>query len=464
MKTATWYLAVVSTFFLASLLVAQDGPQNVSVEPRVSTGSVESDADDPAIWIHPTDPAKSIVIGTDKASGKSGLYVWDLNGKQIQYVALRNPNNVDVRQGVRFGGETIDIAVTNLRPVKELKVFKIDPATSKLVDITTEGGIKTPELDTPYGLCLYKRASDGAVFVIMSSKTGDNDNLYQYRLENDGKGKVKATFIGKFGNNRIKSIVEGLVADDELGYVYACDEGKGIRKFYADRDLGKDDQIAFFGRKDGISGDREGIAIYKCDNRTGYILVSSQGNSTVKVYPREGDNGDPTKHSLIMTINTKGSEDTDGLDVTSAAAGPKFPYGFLVTHDSPGKRFNLYAWEDIAGNFLTICPNGDLLSSVPGEDPLQPTGFTLAQNYPNPFNPKTTIQFELHRPGRVKLVILNLLGQPVRVLVDQTMPVGLHQVSWDGRDEKGNLLPSGTYFYQLTASEYQQTKRLIFMK
>ena len=444
-------------------LPAQNSPQSISVTPRVQTGSVTKDADDPAIWIHPTDPAGSLVIGTDKARGKPGLYVWDMNGKQVQYVPVERPNNVDVRYGILIGGERVDVAVTNSRPLKQLKVYKIDPRTRQLVDITTPGGISLEELAIPYGLALYKRPKDGALFAILSSKSGDTKNLYQYRLEDDGQGRVRGRFIGKFGNNRIQSVVEGLVADDELGYLYACDETVGIRKFYADRDLGKDDQITIFGKKDGISGDREGIAIYKCDNGKGYILVSSQGNSVVKVYRREGDNGDPTRHSLIMTIDTKRSKDTDGLDVTSSPAGPNFPYGFLVTHDSPNKRFNLYAWEDIAQNTLTICPAGDRPSGVFME-PTVPETFELLQNFPNPFNPETQIQFELQQPAHVTLQILNLLGQPVRILVNETLAAGSHKVSWDGLNASGQPMPSGIYFYQMTVNGRKRTRQLVLMR
>ncbi|MDQ7053597.1 MAG: phytase [candidate division KSB1 bacterium] len=448
---------------LPAILLAQGTPQSISVAPRVQTGSVTKDADDPAIWIHPTDPAKSLVIGTDKARGKPGLYVWDMNGKQVQYVPIERPNNVDVRYGIRIGGELVDVAVTNSRPLKELKVYKIDPQTQRLVDITTPSGIPLDELAIPYGLCLYKRPRDGALFAILSSKSGDTKNLYQYRLEDDGQGRVRGRFVGKFGNNRIKSIVEGLVADDELGYLYACDETVAIRKFYADRDLGKDDQITAFAQKDGISGDREGIAIYKCADGKGYILVSSQGNSVVKVYPREGDNGDPTKHSLIMTIDTKRSKETDGLDVTSRPAGPNFPYGFLVTHDSPNKRFNLYAWEDIAQSTLTICPDGDRPSAITLESPL-PDAFELQQNYPNPFNPETQIQFELQKPGHVTLQILNLLGQPIRVLVDEQLPAGTHRVRWDGLNQQGRPMPTGIYFYQMSVNGQRQTRQLVLMR
>jgi len=121
-----------------------------------------------------------------------------------------------------------------------------------------------------------------------------------------------------------------------------------VRKYYADPDLNKNEQIVAFATRDGIG-------IYKCDGNTGYLLISSQDNKSVKIYRREGEQTNPHQHDLLATILTNGSKDTDGLDVTNLPAGPKFPKGFLAKHDSKGLNFVLYAWEDIAGDELRIC-------------------------------------------------------------------------------------------------------------
>jgi len=77
---------------------------------------------------------------------------------------------------------------------------------------------------------------------------------------------------------------------------------------------------------------------------------------------------------------------------------------------------------------------------------LLPTKFALDQNYPNPFNPSTIIEFTLPRKAQVELSIYNLLGQRVRVLVDESKTAGRHAVVWDGRDTNGNEIGSGIYF------------------
>jgi 3-phytase len=319
-------------------------PADLELRPRAETQSVPGDADDCAIWVRPGDPGFAVIIGTDKKSSpEPGLHVWTLDGSEIQFVPVPRPNNVDVRRGVRLGGRTLDVAVCNTRATRELRVFRIDPQTGKLTDITTPQGIRTPELEDPYGVCLYLRPHDGALFVITSSEKGDTGRLHQYRLEDDGTGHVRGHHVRTIGDGTIQNYVEGLVADDALGWVYGSDEDYAVRKYHADPDSSSA-QITSFATEN-VVGDREGLALYDCGGGRGWIVLSSQGDGTVKVYPRQGRNGNPHDHPLVATLATRGSRSTDGLDVTSfACAG--FPAGFLAKHDSKGRNFVLYSWED----------------------------------------------------------------------------------------------------------------------
>ena len=93
-----------------------------------------------------------------------------------------------------------------------------------------------------------------------------------------------------------------------------------------------------------------------------------------------------------------------------------------------------------------------------------PETFVLAQNYPNPFNPTTNLNYELPRDVAVKLTIYNVLGQSVRVLVNEKQRVGVYSKQWDGRDDAGRLLPSGIYLYRIEAGEFVSVKRMMLMK
>lgn len=355
-RNAAWFMLLMAAhiFVGTTPLKAQSIPAEITVNARVNTGAVSGDADDPAIWIHPTDPAQSLVIGTDK--GSNFLYVWDMSGQQLQRISISNePNNVDVRSGMVVGGEAIDICVVNAQDPSRLVVFKIDPNTRTLTNISAGSGVPAPELKNPYGLCLYRRPSDGAMFVFGTTNGGDQRNIHQYRLTDDGTGKVTGVHVRAFGSTYIGSVMEGLVADDELGYVYAAEEDCCVHKFYADPALNNNTRLAVFAQADGIDPDREGLGLYACPDGTGYILLSSQGNKRVKVYRREGAPGNPHSHTLVTTIHTPDVGGTDGLDVTNLPAGPNFPSGLLAKHNSTPKNFALIAWEDIAKTYLTIC-------------------------------------------------------------------------------------------------------------
>ncbi|MFQ6116011.1 MAG: FlgD immunoglobulin-like domain containing protein [bacterium] len=94
-----------------------------------------------------------------------------------------------------------------------------------------------------------------------------------------------------------------------------------------------------------------------------------------------------------------------------------------------------------------------------------PQGFLLLQNYSNPFNPQTTIEYQLPLSCRVILGIYNVLGQHVRTLVDEHQSPGRYSVVWDGKDDLGERVDSGVYFYQLKAEpKFLQTRKLLLLK
>ena len=92
-----------------------------------------------------------------------------------------------------------------------------------------------------------------------------------------------------------------------------------------------------------------------------------------------------------------------------------------------------------------------------------PKNFRLLQNYPNPFNPSTTIPYELHQPGYVRLEVFNLLGQRVRVLVDESQSAGSHTAIWDAKDEGGQGVAAGIYIYRLTVDEASDSRQLVLV-
>ncbi len=93
-----------------------------------------------------------------------------------------------------------------------------------------------------------------------------------------------------------------------------------------------------------------------------------------------------------------------------------------------------------------------------------PDEFSLGLNYPNPFNPSTTIRYTLPAASDVRLEILNILGQPVRTLVQRLESAGHKEIVWDGRDDSGNAMPGGIYIYRLKADQFSATRKMILAK
>ncbi|WP_242689167.1 phytase [Pedobacter sp. SYSU D00535] len=339
-----------SLFLIASIsLFACSTKRSIApnaLKPTVISQQVEFDTDDPAIWINKADPAKSLVIGTDKETN-GGIYAFDLQGKIVNKVTgIQRPNNVDVAYNFKVGGKTVDIAVATERETDKIRVFSL-PDLRPL----DNGGIEVfgGETDrSPMGIALYTRPSDQAVFAIVGRKFGPEDNyLFQYQLQEEN-GVVGASLVRRFGKFSRKKEIESIAVDNELGFVYFSDEGSGVHKYYADP-LKGNEELAFFGGKD-FKSDIEGISIYKTGDKTGYLLISNQQANSFNVYPREGSGSNIHAHHRITEIPFSTLE-SDGSEVTNVNLGPAFPKGLFVAM-SNGKVFHYYDWRLIESRIL----------------------------------------------------------------------------------------------------------------
>lgn len=317
---------------------------NPPVKPRVVTSALSHDTDDPAIWINRADPAKSLVVGTDKDTA-GGLYVFDLSGKIVaQTPTLKRPNNVDIVTGMMLAGKPTDIAVTTERERQRLRVFRMpDLAPLDKGDLVVFEGDATR---APMGVALYRRPGDGAVFAIVGGKSGPAEGyLWQYRLEDDGAGQVKMTKVRTFGRYSGKKEIEAIAVDAELGYVYYSDEQNGVHKYRADPDAPDAEQeLALFGTT-GFASDHEGISIYPQAGGAGYVIVSNQQADTFRIFPRTGTAGNPHDHPLLKSVRLS-THESDGSEVTNVTL-PGFPGGLFVAM-STDRTFHFYAWDDIA--------------------------------------------------------------------------------------------------------------------
>ncbi len=93
-----------------------------------------------------------------------------------------------------------------------------------------------------------------------------------------------------------------------------------------------------------------------------------------------------------------------------------------------------------------------------------PKKIKLYQNYPNPFNPETNIKFSLNKSENVSIKVYNILGKEITTLLEKKLPSGDQTIQWNGKDDRGNLLPGGVYFIQMKAGEYQHTVKSVLLK
>lgn len=119
---------------------------------------------------------------------------------------------------------------------------------------------------------------------------------------------------------------------------------------------------------------------------------------------------------------------------------------------------------DFAGNQSSFTAELPVAVTSVNQSVAVPTVYALEQNYPNPFNPETSIKYQLAKSGHVRLSVYTSLGQEVRRLLDRNQSAAYYVQSWDGRDDAGNILPSGVYFYRLESGSFVAIKKMIMMK
>lgn len=333
----------------------------VRLAPVVRTTAVPSDADDPAIWVHPTDPAQSLVIVTNKVAAPAGaVVVYDLDGRVLQTIGgLDRPNNLDLQQGVPWGDGRVDIVVAAERLKSQLRVWRVDVGTRRLVAIGAVPVLagERDQRAMPMGVGLYLRPRDGALFAVVSPKTGDLEGyLAQYRLSPEGRDGVQGALVRRFGRFSGLSAgpegsneIEAVLVDDALGYVYYSDEHAAVRKYHADPehpDAAR--ELAAFAR-DRFTGQREGLALYETAAARGYLVVTDQiaGGSTYRLYRREGEPGRPHDHDTLVAEILTEADATDGIDVTSTPLGARFPAGLFVAMHSRDRNFLFFDWRPV---------------------------------------------------------------------------------------------------------------------
>ncbi len=326
-----WLLvAALNTVVTASPSHAAESPVLVPSNAETVPVAHSGDAmDDPAVWVHPTDPSRSLLMGNDKGGG---FETYDLDGSLVQRLTFSSQfwGNVDVRQGVTIGGETRDIVGVIQRGVR---FYDVDP-TTRLLSQTTEGS--APIGVNGEGFCLYESPTTDKVYGF-SITIGGAVSQFEL-LDADEDGLLESNTVRTFS---VGSEAEGCVADDDTGALYISEENEALWRYSAEPDTGTS-RVAvdvLQGAGGHLVNDIEGVTIVDQGEGTGFVIVSVQNApdphaSWFSVYRREAGNAFVNTFRVSDGVGSDDCDRTDGITAVTADLGPAFPRGMFVCQDN----------------------------------------------------------------------------------------------------------------------------------
>lgn len=369
------------------------------ITPRAETAAVHgdeegrnSDADDPAIWLHPDDPERSLVITALK---EGGLHVYGLDAESVQEIPAPAPpgegdapgrfNNVDLVQGLETASGPVDIAVSSDRGHDRLRIHRIDPddPDAPLTDVTdpdapwifsdsqeevngeaTAYGLTTwtdPETGRSYAVATQAARTTLALLELLPTPEGTVTYREVRTIELPGTFRMPdGTSWTPCGDPGELPQAEGLAVDPESGTLFAAQETVGIWRMRADlkgepelvdrvREYGVpaeyDEQAdeCIPGGDPGYGGehltaDVEGLAVLPDGEGGGRLLASSQGDDSFSAYDLEEVREDDEAYTggfrvVAASEELDGSEECDGLEVFAEPLGERYPDGLMVVQD-----------------------------------------------------------------------------------------------------------------------------------
>ena len=365
-------------FACVFLVLVSTGLDSRAAVPLVETidmyGSGDV-ADDTALWLHPVDPSRSIILGSNKTdSTYGGIYGFALDGGRWDsaggwgasnwFDQGKKINEVDLSYSFQAGENRWDIVAAANRTDDRIDFFRVLADTAgDFAGLTSAGSISTSVLggDQPYGLTLFHSDSLDKHYAIGSSKDGA---VAQWELVYNA-GAITGNKVWQASVSTTE--VEGMVADEVNEVIYISGEDTSIYRYQT---VGGVIQNAGRVTVDSVSGphlaaDIEGLTLYYGSDGAGYLIASSQGDGQFAVYDREFSSGAANEHIVNFQIGANSGAgidsvgDTDGIDVTNANLGGQFPSGVFFAHDGSNdghsiSNMKLVSWADVADE---ITPN-----------------------------------------------------------------------------------------------------------
>lgn len=332
----------------AAALLAGCTTSTMRVSPAGETravGTANADAaDDPAIfsYSYPGSTFRiagrsktSFILGTDK---KAGLYVYALDGSQLQFLPDGLLNNVDLRT-VGVDHRQVVIGASD-RGRMGVALYLFDPASTDPDNRVQPWMFIRSDLGEPYGFCMGM--FNGAAHAVLIGKDGQ---VREYRIHGPDRDP-QWTEVRRFA---VGSQAEGCVVDEAGGHLYIGEETVGVWRYAWDARSTERMLVQGIDARRRLVADVEGMTIIR-DGEARYLIVSSQGDSAFAVW--RVDERDPTYVGRFRVRGANGVDAVSGTDGIDAYSGPvgRFPEGLVVVQDDRNdgaQNFKLIDWREI---------------------------------------------------------------------------------------------------------------------
>lgn len=301
----------------------------------IPVGTVNEDAaDDPAIWKNPSDPAKSLIVGTDK---KAGLYVYGLDGNVLDFNPAGQLNNVDL-----IGDDTGALVIASDRGDRansQIALFRLS-AAGKLNAL----GKVASGIGEAYGLCFQKHALSDSKPLIAFAAIKDG-TIREIFLSQNRTGAWQSEIRRSW---KVPSQIEGCVTNPRNGDLFVGEENVGIWKIQTSRTDAQPELFANVGAEDGLVADVEGLAFALRSNAQDFLIASSQGDNAYTLFNAE--TGLMVGRFRISSGAVDGTSETDGIELLIGDI-PGYSGGLFVAQDGDNapeaQNFKLVSWDDI---------------------------------------------------------------------------------------------------------------------
>ncbi len=354
-STKNYFPPKKASFILAFFLSTFAFADYVEVEAIYETPPVitEGDAaDDPAIWVNKNNPSNSIIFGTDK---KSGIYSYNLQGQELSYTNLGRINNVDTRS-MNLGDDenvsdfTFLFGSNRTLGSVDLWVFEDNKTRQKLKnnswEVPSKPSFRGKSNIIVYGICAGIDPKYGLV-AFLTEDTGPRVEVWN--LTDNGLDLI-TTF-----NNGGES--EGCVYDDFNRTLFISEEEvRGVLKAYRlDDSFDFSEPYIVDSREGQIGGDPEGVSLYKTSNNSGYLILSSQGDSKFNLYDRNYPYDYINSFRIGSSKSIDNVTDTDGIETINFKLSDEYPEGIMIAQDGLNKdgyktkrqNFKIVSFKDV---------------------------------------------------------------------------------------------------------------------